>query len=233
MGVSSANWIMLEACNVLGYKIEETPVNTGRHRQRHRQEGHSSSPARSSSPRSSSARNTPTLTSARACAFTSNLSLWLLHPSHPHAPIHPHLGPVISTVFTKTANLSPAPFNSYGSHIEAGYIFPLVGLVQLPWLSGEKFKNYLARYENMVGIFSLARDGRWGGGDRDGDGNERERENTEGRVTLDPTTGEPIFSYTCHPFDRDSLIEGLFVAGQVLLTAGASEIVSSIRGLPP
>ncbi|RPB19251.1 hypothetical protein L211DRAFT_842809, partial [Terfezia boudieri ATCC MYA-4762] len=40
--------------------------------------------------------------------------------------------------------------------IEAGYMFPLVGLVQLPWLTGENFKNYLARYDNMVRIFSLA-----------------------------------------------------------------------------
>ncbi|RPB19247.1 hypothetical protein L211DRAFT_842797 [Terfezia boudieri ATCC MYA-4762] len=54
--------------------------------------------------------------------------------------------------------------------MEAGYMFPLVGLVQLPWLSGEKFKNYLASYENMVGIFSLASDAQWGGGDGDGDG---------------------------------------------------------------
>ncbi|RPB19275.1 hypothetical protein L211DRAFT_641457 [Terfezia boudieri ATCC MYA-4762] len=96
-----------------------------------------------------------------------------------------------------------------------------------------QFKNYLARYENMVAIFSLARD-RWrGGGDGDGDGSERERENTEGRVTLDPTTGEPIFSRTCHPSDRDSLVKGLIVARQVLLTAVVGEIVSSIRGLPP
>ncbi|RPB19249.1 hypothetical protein L211DRAFT_871381 [Terfezia boudieri ATCC MYA-4762] len=126
-----------------------------------------------------------------ASPATFLFSCFTPHAPRPHAPIHPHLGPVISTVITETANLSPAPFNSYGSCcscIEAGYMFPLVGLVQLPWLSGEKFKNYVH--------------------------------------------GEPIFSYTCHPFDRDSLIEGLFVAGQVLLT-GASEIVSSIRGLPP
>ncbi|KAF8458594.1 GMC oxidoreductase-domain-containing protein [Terfezia claveryi] len=321
MGVSTANLvhntpnrIMLEACEVLGYRIEETPVNTGGHRHSCSYCGHgcrygekmgtmnswlvdaSLAGARFAEkvsvrrvlfaegedtgeggrkrrkkvigvealvgddgdrkkiilyltctllghhllrlaplPRAPPPLATHQSSHRRAPAPPpSNLSLWLLPPTHPHAPIHPHLGPVISTVITETANLSPAPFNSYGSRIEAGYMFPLVGLAQLPWLSGEKLKNYLARYENMIGIFSLARDGRWGGdGDGDGDGGVRVKENTGGRVTLDPTTGEPVFSYRCHPSDCDSLIEGLVVAGQVLLTAGASEIVSSIRGLPP
>ncbi|RPB19271.1 hypothetical protein L211DRAFT_641398 [Terfezia boudieri ATCC MYA-4762] len=83
----------------------------------------------------------------------------------------------------------------------------------------------------MVGIFSLARDGWWGGGDGggdgdgDGDGSVRERENTG---TLDPTTGEPIFSYTCHPsWGRTSC------CGASPPHPGAGEIVSSIRGLPP
>ncbi|RPB19279.1 hypothetical protein L211DRAFT_853383 [Terfezia boudieri ATCC MYA-4762] len=92
----------------------------------------------------------------------------------PQAPIHPQLGSVIST---ETANLSPAPFNSYGTRIEAGYMFPLVRLAQLPSLSGEKFKNRLA---------------------------------------------SPYSAAYATPSDRDSLIEGLVVAGQVLLTTGAS-----------
>ncbi|KAF8426741.1 hypothetical protein EV426DRAFT_560131 [Tirmania nivea] len=298
MGVSSRNLmhntpnkLMLEACEVLGYKIEETPVNTGGHRHFCSYCGHgcrygekmgtmnswlvdaSLAGARfaervsvrrvlfgkdevavrggkrrkrvigaealvgdehASGGRkkiiihckkvivSAGSLHSPALL-LRSQLINPHIGVHLrLHPvsflfgffppTHPHAPIQPHLGPPISTIITETANLSPAPFNSYGSRVEAGYMFPLIGLVQLPWLGGAQFKNYLARYENMVGLFSIARDG---------------------GVTLDPTTSEPICSYTCHPSDLDSLIEGLLVAGEVLLTAGATEIVSGIRGLPP
>jgi len=107
-------------------------------------------------------------------------------------------------------------------------MFLIVGLVQLPWSSGERFKNYFTRYENMVGVLYIARDGR------------RvlvvvmirivtEGEHTGGIITLELTTGGSIFSYTCHPSDRDSLIEGLLVAGEALFPGGATEIVSSIR----
>ena len=117
-------------------------------------------------------------------------------------------------------------------------MFPICGLAQLPWISGAQFKNYLARYENMMGIFSIARDGRWGyshpvGDDTIDGGIDPDRMNAGGRVTLDPSTLEPIFSYTCNPRDCDSLVEGLVIAAELLLTAGATEIVSSIRGLPP
>jgi len=88
------------------------------------------------------------------------------------------------------------------------------------------------------------RDGRWGDGgagssnwDSGDDGrygdSERERDNTRGRVTLDTTTEGPILSFICHPSDRDSLIEGLLVMGEALLTTAVTELVSSIDGLPP
>ena len=171
----------------------------------------------------------------------ASLIYGLFPPTHPHTPIRPHLGPIISTIITETANLSTGPFNSYGSRIETGYMLPLVGLGQLPWLSAVQFKNYLARYENMVGIFSLARDGRRGVGtasthfDSDDmvDASGYMPENDGGRVMVGPSTGDPIFSYILHPCDRDSLVEGLLVAAEVLLTAGATEIVSSIHRVPP
>jgi len=60
------------------------------------------------------------------------------------------------------STISPVPFSSYGLRVGSGYMFRFAGLAQLPWLSGEKFKpkNYLSRYEIMVGIFALARDER-------------------------------------------------------------------------
>ncbi|RPB19267.1 hypothetical protein L211DRAFT_641310 [Terfezia boudieri ATCC MYA-4762] len=131
MGVSSANLvhntpnkIMLEACDVLGYKIEEAQVNTGRHR--HRQKGfalnRNVSPLQILSltftllghhllrlatlPRAPPPLATNQPSNQRApVPSLSNLFLWLLPPTHPHAPIHPHLGPVICAVIivTKTS----------------------------------------------------------------------------------------------------------------------------------
>ncbi|RPB19270.1 hypothetical protein L211DRAFT_641370 [Terfezia boudieri ATCC MYA-4762] len=134
MGVSSANLvhdtpnrIMLEACEVLGYNIEEMLVNMGGHRHRS-----SSPPARYTSPRSSPARNKPTLKSARACAFTQQSFSLASSPHAPPRPNPPAPRPRNLRGHHCNQNLSPAPFNSYGSRIEARYMFPLIRLAQLP-----------------------------------------------------------------------------------------------------
>jgi len=150
-------------------------------------------------------------------------------PTHPSVPLNPYKGPSISTVITETASLGSSPYMHYGSRIEAHYMFPVMGLGQLPWLSGEQFKQHLARYKSCMAIFSLTRDGRRPHPTVD---DPHPAEPILGRVKLDPSSGLPLFSYVSTTEDRESTVEGLVVAAEVLRQAGATEILCSIRMLP-
>lgn len=108
------------------------------------------------------------------------------------------------------------------------YMYPIVGFAHLPWFSGGQFKQHLARIKSCVGLFSLARDGRRQHPNSD---SAKPTEPTPGFVKLDPHSGDPIFSYVCTQKDRDSIVEGLVVAAEVLRQAGATEILCGIRTL--
>ena len=108
-------------------------------------------------------------------------------------------------------------------------MFPIVGLGQLPWFSGGQLKQHFARVKSCVGLFSIARDGRR---QRPNSDNDKPTEPTPGMVKLDPHSGAPIFSYVSTRKDRESIVEGLVVAAEVLRQAGATEIMCAIRTLP-
>lgn len=82
----------------------------------------------------------------------------------------------------------------------------------------------------MVPLFSIVRDGRRKAPTEE---DPNPIDPMPGLVTLDKFNGEPIFSYVATKEDRESIVEGLVVAAEVLRTAGATEIASGIRNLPP
>lgn len=149
--------------------------------------------------------------------------------THPSVPINPHHGPVISTVISETSSLGDYPYAHYGSRIEPIYMFPAVGFSQLPWFSGGQFKQHMARVKSCVGLISIVRDGRRQPSNSD---NVKPTEPMPGVVKLDPHSGAPIFSYVCTRKDRESIVDGLVVAAEVLRQAGATEILCGIRSLP-
>ncbi|KAF8444356.1 GMC oxidoreductase-domain-containing protein [Kalaharituber pfeilii] len=159
----------------------------------------------------------------------------------PHdIPMNAITGPIISTVITETASLSPPPHTHYGSRVEIASPQAALSYGFFPWLDPIFWRTSIARYSHLAVAFSMARDGRRAPtAVRNSSGvvlpgsSELGPELFCGRIKLDPETGGPSVSYVLRKEDRESIVQGLLVGAESFLAAGAKEIVMPLfQGKP-
>ncbi|KAI4184359.1 MAG: hypothetical protein L6R41_004794 [Letrouitia leprolyta] len=126
----------------------------------------------------------------------------LVTASFPHT-INPWEGPILTTLCTQFASLSPS---GHGAKIEAMTMLPSWALPFQPWRSALDFKLLAAKFPNMCSHIALVRD-------RD-----------PGRVYPDPVDGRCKIAYTPSTFDREHAMEAVVGICKIMYVMGAEEI---------
>lgn len=139
-------------------------------------------------------------------SITSSLihcsTVTLVTASFPHT-INPWEGPILTTLCTQFASLSPS---GHGAKIEAMTMLPSWALPFQPWRSALDFKLLAAKFPNMCSHIALVRD-------RD-----------PGRVYPDPVDGRCKIAYTPSKFDREHAMEAVVGICKIMYVMGAEEI---------
>ena len=150
----------------------------------------------------------------------------------PH--LEPHIGPIASNVINELSALSEPPYVGYGARIETPNMMPVTGTSQIPWFSGPLYKNLMVRHSHCLPLYSMARDGRREAiADGVYTGGTRAPEPHPGKITISKETGAPMIHYVLTKEDRASIVEGLVLAAEVAITAGATELYTScLHGSP-
>ncbi|KAI9689278.1 MAG: hypothetical protein M1820_010162 [Bogoriella megaspora] len=126
--------------------------------------------------------------------------------------VRPWEGGILTAVCNEFENLDG---RGHGSKIEAMTMLPAWVLPFLPWTGdGLDYKTLAAKFKNMCGFISLARD-------RD-----------SGQVYPDAQTGKPRVTYTPSKFDQKHILEGIIGIAKMLYVEGAREILTVAPGFP-
>jgi choline dehydrogenase-like flavoprotein len=139
-----------------------------------------------------------------------------LHPVNVFGAIfdeetRPWEGGILTTVVD---SLQDQDGRGHGVKLEAVTMLPSFMLPIVPWTSGLEYKELAARFKNMVGFISLARD-------RD-----------TGRVYPDKTDGRCRVAYTPSAFDRAHILEGILALAKIAYVAGARTLLCMTAGIP-
>ncbi|WAR58522.1 hypothetical protein PtB15_5B756 [Puccinia triticina] len=129
------------------------------------------------------------------------------------APVRPWEGSIMTLISCELENRQGT---HYGCKLEVFASNPgFYAALFVPWRSSASHKAHMARYAQSFTIVVLARD------------------KGAGRVSLDPDDGDqPLVDYAVHPFDADSLRDGILLACRTLRAAGAIEIASTLPAVP-
>jgi hypothetical protein len=133
----------------------------------------------------------------------------MFHAAFNNRDISPTSGGIITSIVTEKENLDG---NGHGVRVEALIMQPTVGCSGLPWNGGLAWKQMVSRYTSLAAYFAMARD------------------RGSGRVVLHPDSGEPKVEYSVSNYDAQNILEGVIMAAECLVAAGADEIITSIRG---
>ncbi|KAI1743711.1 GMC oxidoreductase [Xylaria scruposa] len=120
-------------------------------------------------------------------------------------------GGIITSVCTTFENLDG---KGHGAKLETNNMLPYVLLYNHPYESGLQWKLDALRARQMYNFISIARD-------RD-----------TGRVYPDPDDGRPRVKYTTSRFDRANILVGLVAIAKLCYVQGATEIWSTVPGIP-
>ena len=140
-----------------------------------------------------------------------------LHPvslvaaTFPDETVNPWEGGILTAAVTALENLDG---HGHGVKLEAMTMMPAMILPFMPWTSAVQWKDFAAKFKNMVGFISLARD-------RD-----------TGRVYPDKEDGRCHIVYNPSPFDRKHILEGCIALAKICYVTGAREIFTCFPGAP-
>ena len=127
--------------------------------------------------------------------------------------VRPWEGGILTAVCSEFENLDG---HGHGTKIEAmtmlpGWVYPF-----LPWPGdGFDMKTLAAKFKNMTGYISLARD-------RDG-----------GQVYPDKQSGKARINYSISKLDQGHIAEGMIAIAKMLYVEGAREIITMVPGVAP
>ncbi|KAI9690247.1 MAG: hypothetical protein M1822_009208 [Bathelium mastoideum] len=125
--------------------------------------------------------------------------------------VRPWEGGILTAVCSEFENLDG---HGHGTKIEAMTMLPGWVAPFMPWPGdGLDMKTLAARFKNMTGYISLARD-------RD-----------TGQVYPEKQTGKVRVSYTASKFDQRHILEGVIAIAKMLYVEGAREILTVIPGV--
>lgn len=124
--------------------------------------------------------------------------------------VRPWEGGILTAVVNEFENLDG---KGHGAKLEACTMLPGTWLSFPRWQGGMDWKMLAPRMRNMVGHISLARD------------------RGEGRVYEDGE-GRSRVQYNPSKFDRGSIMEGLVALAKINHVAGATEIFTTVPGVP-
>lgn len=125
--------------------------------------------------------------------------------------VKPWEGAILTSVVGEYENLDG---HGHGAKLEATNMIPSSFLIWLDWKGGLQYKLDAARMKHMAGYISICKD-------RD-----------TGRVYPDPVDGRVRFTYTPSKFDKRHILTGLLALAKIQYVEGASEIFTSIPGVP-
>ena len=124
--------------------------------------------------------------------------------------IRPWEGGILTAVVDSLQDMDG---HGHGPKLEAVTMIPAFVLPLLPWSSGPEFKETVAKFKDMCGFISLARD-------RD-----------SGRVYSDKD-GRTRIAYNTSALDRKHVLEGVIALAKIAYVGGAKEIYHSVPGVP-
>jgi len=99
-----------------------------------------------------------------------------------------------------------------GIMVEATGLAPCLGSASLPFF-GQKFKELMAHYKNIVNLGLLISD------------------SSEGRVRVDPI-GKPLLTYQLNQEDFLKTLQGIRLGAEILFAAGAKSVLTGLARLP-
>ncbi|MBE7180323.1 MAG: GMC family oxidoreductase N-terminal domain-containing protein [Terriglobus roseus] len=123
----------------------------------------------------------------------------------------PWEGGILTAVVNEFENLDG---QGHGSKLEATTMLPSLFLGFPPWRGGLDWKLFAAKFSNMVGYISLARD------------------SGSGQVYPDPKDGRARYRYLPNAKDKKHITEGLIGLAKIAYVEGASEIFTAIPAVP-
>lgn len=141
-----------------------------------------------------------------------------LHPvtvvfgEFPDVDINPTDKPIMTALCTELKNLDG---RYHGPRIETLYHQPILENMFMPWLTGERFRQDMLRFNHLVPLLVLCRD------------------DSSGTVTSYP--GQPMLAkldYVINKTDYKSFEEGSILSAKLLYIQGAKRIITSILTVP-
>ena len=125
--------------------------------------------------------------------------------------VNPWEGGILTTVVDTLQDLDG---HGHGPKLEAITMMPALMLPGIPWTNAKDWKEIAAKFKNMVGFISLARD-------RD-----------TGYVYPDKNDGKTRIAYNPSQHDRKSMLEGAITNAKMAFIEGATEIIHCVPGVP-
>ncbi|KAL4786325.1 hypothetical protein BJX76DRAFT_123919 [Aspergillus varians] len=140
-----------------------------------------------------------------------------LHPvAIAHAVFEEELRPWEGACLTAAVNeYEDIDGQGHGVKVEGVSMLPAAVLPLLTWHDGLDYKLQAAKLPRSAGLITLVRD-------RD-----------PGRVYPDSKDGRVRIDYSVSAFDRTHMVEGLIASAKISYIAGAKEIHTSYRDMPP
>ncbi|KAJ3072043.1 hypothetical protein HK102_006329, partial [Quaeritorhiza haematococci] len=126
-------------------------------------------------------------------------------------PIDQFSGSIMTSVSTVASNVDG---KGYGALIETPIYHPFVAGMFHPWRSALDHRKLMSFFNRQAALIVLTRD-----------------YDSRGTVHIDKD-GKPRVNYAVSPHDAKSMAHGVEAALNILVAAGAAEVVTSINGVP-
>jgi choline dehydrogenase-like flavoprotein len=129
----------------------------------------------------------------------------------PDRQISPYKGSIMTAVSNVVADRDGS---GYGARLEVPAAHPSMVGTLLPWKSAADHKRLMTQYDHCASFIVLCRD-----------------RNSTGKVFIDKE-GHPRVDFSLSPYDAESILQGVEAGINIMIAAGAQEIITLQTGVP-